>query len=321
MFGIEMGMGLAIGFILAGLVALYFGAEGLVRGASAIALRLGITPLVVGLTVVAFGTSAPELLVSLIGTDDIAVGNIVGSNVANLALILGAAAVINPLRVQTRAVKREIPIMLGATALFIILAIDGTLSRIDGAILLVAMAAYLVVTYLEARHNMAAAEDILGDELDDIDPDRQSTPLNIALIVGGIVGLALGAKFMVDGATFLAQAIGISDLVIGITIVAMGTSLPELATSVVASFRDEADISVGNCIGSNIFNLLLVMGVVASLGSIAVGADAIRIDLWVMAGVSLGIWPLLGSGRTLSRVEGALLIAVYLAYVISLFLR
>ncbi len=318
---IEMGMGLAVGMILAGLVALYLGAEGLVKGASAFALRLGITPLVVGLTVVAFGTSAPELLVCLIGTDGLSVGNILGSNVANLALILGAASLIRPIEVKSRAVRRDIPIMLAATALFMVLAMDGTLSRIDGGILLFAMALYLGYTFIEARRDMDQMQEIIGDELEDIDPNKHSSIIDWLLIAGGIVGLAIGAKFMVDGSIFVAREFGISDLVIGISIVALGTSLPELATSLVAAFRDEIDISVGNVIGSNIFNLLLVMGVVASIGALVVEEDAIAIDMWVMAGVSIGIWPLLRTGHILDRKEGAVLLVVYLIYVVSLFLR
>lgn len=310
-----------MGLVLAGLVALYFGAEGLVKGASAFALRLGITPLVVGLTVVAFGTSAPELLVCLIGTDGISVGNILGSNVANLALILGAAAMIRPIEVRSRAVRRDIPIMLAATVLFIIVAIDGLLSRLDGAILLGAMAVYLGYTFIEARRDMEQMREIVGDELDEIDPQAHSSLMDWAFIAAGIVGLALGAKWMVDGSIYIAEYLGITELVIGITIVAFGTSLPELATSLVAAYRDEVDISVGNVIGSNIFNLLLVMGIVASLGVIVVEADALSIDVWVMLAISVLIWPLLRTGHVLDRREGAVLLAIYLGYVISLFLR
>lgn len=310
-----------IGMILGGLVALYFGAEGLVKGASAFALRLGITPLVVGLTVVAFGTSAPELLVCLIGTDDISVGNILGSNVANIALVLGTAAMIRPIEVKARAVQRDVPVMVASTILFLVLAIDGTLSRINGLILLAAMTVYLTHNFFEARRDMSQFEEIVGDEVMEADPERSTWWSNLLFIVGGIAGLALGAKWMVDGAIVIAGLLGISELVIGITVVALGTSLPELATSVVAAYRDEVDISVGNVIGSNIFNLLFVLGIVAVLGPITVGADALRIDLWVMLVISVGIWPLLRTGHVLDRREGALLLAIYVGYVISLFLR
>ncbi len=306
--------------IVAGLIGLYIGAEGLVKGASSLTLRLGITPLVVGLTVVSFGTSAPELLVSLLGSDDVAVGNILGSNVANLALILGAAALIKPVEVKARAVRRELPIMLAATLLFVALIVDGELSQLDGGILLSAMGLYLGYTFFEARRDMANAEELIDD--DEIgDPEERHWGLDALFVIGGIVGLGVGAKWMVDGSIAIAEIIGVSELVIAISVVALGTSLPELATSVVAAYRDEADLSVGNAIGSNIFNLLLVLGVVATLGDIVVGADALRIDIWVVLVVSAGIWPLLRTGHTLSRLEGLGLLAVYIGYMISLFLR
>jgi len=211
------------------------------------------------------------------------------------------------------------PVMLLATALFIGVAIDGALTRIDGVILLVAMSGYLLYMYREARKVMKAYEAGLSDEMGD--PEESTYLKDGAFVVGGIAGLAIGAKFMVDSATEIAMFFGIPELVIAISIVALGTSLPELATSMVASFREQDDISVGNVIGSNIFNLLFVMGVVASLGTIHIGEDALSIDIWVMLGVSVGIWPFLRTGHTLSRKEGVLLLAVYLGYMISLFLR
>lgn len=307
--------------ILGGLVALYFGAEGLVNGASSMALRLGVTPLIVGLTVVSFGTSAPELLVCLLGSDDISVGNIIGSNISNLALILGAAALVRPIDVQSRAVRKEMPVMLAATALFIVLAMDGMLTRTDGVILLVAMAAYLFYMYVQARRDMEAYQQLVGDDLEGVDPTQHSTVKDLLFIAAGILGLAAGAWFMVEGAVNIAAVLGVPELVIAISIVAFGTSLPELATSMVASFRGESDISVGNVIGSNIFNLLFVMGIVVVIGAMTVGELAVRIDLWVMLGVSIGIWPLLRTGHILSRKEGALLLVVYVVYIVSLFLR
>ncbi|WP_158542562.1 calcium/sodium antiporter [Lujinxingia litoralis] len=312
---------LAVGMVIAGLVLLYFGAEGLVGGASSLALRLGITPLIVGLTVVSFGTSAPELLVGLIGSDDVNLGNVVGSNVANIALILGVAAAISPLKIETRVVTHELPIMLAATGFFIALAFDGELTRLDGVLLLTAMAAYMVYMFLGARRDMKRLEAIVGDDLNDADAKQRSVVVDTLLMVGGIAGLALGAKWMVDGATTIASSMGISELVIALTVVAIGTSLPELATSVVAAFRGEADISVGNVVGSNIFNLLFVMGVVACFGTIVVGPDALNIDLWVMGGISLLLWPLLRSGHSLKRWEGVLMVVGYLVYTVTMFMR
>ena len=312
---------LEIAMVLGGLFGLYLGAEGLVRGSSSLAFRIGITPLVVGLTVVAFGTSAPELLVGLFGTDDVAVGNILGSNVANLALILGAAALIRPIEIKSRAVRRDLPIMVAATLLFIGVAINGSFSRIDGVILLAAMAAYLTYTFFEARRDMDQFREMMGDDLLDRAPDKHPAWRDVTMLVAGIVGLAIGAKLMVDGSIVIAQVLGVSELVIGISIVALGTSLPELATSLVAAYRDEADISVGNVIGSNIFNLLFVIGILAVVGGLTVDEHALRIDLWVVLGVSVGIWPLLRSGHVLNRLEGALLLAFYFGYMITLFWR
>lgn len=312
---------LAVGMVIAGLVLLYFGAESLVGGASSLALRLGITPLIVGLTVVSFGTSAPELLVGLIGSDDVNLGNVVGSNIANIMLILGAAAIITPLKIESRVVTHELPIMLAATGLFILLAIDGNLTRVDGVILLVAMAAYVTYMFLGARRDMKRMEAIVGDDLSEVDPNQRRVGVDVAMMVGGILGLALGAKWMVDGATTIALTFGISELVIALSIVAIGTSLPELATSIVAAFRGEADISVGNVVGSNVFNLLFVMGVVACFGNIVVGEDALAIDLWVMAGVSLLLWPLLRTGHSLKRWEGIVMVVGYVAYLVTMFMR
>ncbi|MBA2664652.1 MAG: calcium/sodium antiporter [Bradymonadaceae bacterium] len=312
---------LTIGLLILGLVLLYFGAEGLVNGASSLALRLGITPLIVGLTVVSFGTSAPELLVCLLGTNDVSVGNIIGSNIANLALILGAAAMVRPIEVHARVVAREFPVMVAASLLFILLAIDGTLSRYDGIILLMGMAGYLIYTYFQAKKDMEALAALVGDGLDEVDVAKASPMADVAKLVLGIVGLAGGAKLMVDSAVEIAQHFGISELVIGISIVAIGTSLPELATSLVASYRNQSDISVGNVVGSNIFNIFLVLGVVAVVSDLTLSGDALGIDLWVMLAVSIGIWPLLRTGHRLHRWEGFLLIAVYIAYMVSLFLR
>lgn len=315
-------MVLDVVLLLVGLVALYFGAEGLVRGASSLALRLGITPLIVGLTVVSFGTSAPELLVSLLGSDDISIGNIIGSNIANIALILGAAALIRPIEVKSQAVRKEVPIMLFGTILFIGLIFNGVLSVLDGVILLVGMMAYLFYLYAQARKDMAAFEAELADELGDVDPTKNSTLKDVALMIGGIVGLAGGAQLMVMGATNIAMALGVAELVIAISIVAFGTSLPELATSLVAAVRGESDISVGNVIGSNIFNLLFVMGLVAVvLGGVAVSSMALSIDMWVMLAISVIIWPLLRTGHVLNRMEGAFLLVFYAVYMVSLFLR
>lgn len=323
-------MFLDIGLFLIGLTVLYFAADALVEGAGSMALRLGITPLIVGLTVVAFGTSAPELVVSLAAvmtnSDDISVGNIVGSNIANLALILGLSALIKPIVVHGDIIRREYPVMLGASVLLVGLMFDGTLSRIDGLILLGCMAGYLGVMANRAKHairsakNDAESREALED-IEDIDPAKSTHAKDLAKVVFGIIGLTIGAKLMVDSAVVIATSFGVSQLVIGITIVAIGTSLPELATSVVAAYRGESDISVGNVIGSNIFNILSVLGIVAAISPITVGANALKYDLWVMIGVALIIWPVMWSGKRISRVEGGLFLIGYTVYSVWLFLR
>lgn len=311
---------------LIGLALLYYGAEWLVAGSSTIALRLGITPLVVGCTVVAFGTSAPELVVSLAAvfteSDDISVGNIIGSNIANLALIIGVASVIRPIEIQSAIIKREFPVMLAATGVLCFVASDGTLSRIDGAVLLTLMVCYLVYMFIIARKEMASgATPDIAAEVEGFDTTSSSTGKDAAKIVFGIVGLTGGAYLMVDSAVAIATVLGVPQLIIGISIVAIGTSLPELATSTVAAARGESDISVGNVIGSNVFNSLMVLGVVAAIASVDVGQQAVDWDLWIMLGVTVLMWPIMWTRRRVGRGEGVFLLIVYFSYVIWLFLR
>lgn len=309
---------------IVGLVVLYYGAEWLVGGSSGIALRFGITPLIVGCTVVAFGTSAPELVVSLAavynGNDDISVGNIIGSNIANLALILGVASVIRPIEVNSVVIRREYPVMFAASVLLVFLGFDGQLSRLDGAILLTCMAGYMGYMIYLARKAMKGDDVELSVEEVDEEEIKKSTNVKDGLkIVAGIVGLVLGAHLMVTSAVTIATVLEIPPLIIGISVVAIGTSLPELATSAMASLRDESDISVGNVIGSNVFNILLVLGSVAAIAPIAVGAQAIAFDFWVMLGVTLIIWPLMWTGLSIKRWEGAILLIGYVSYMVYLF--
>jgi len=316
-----------ISLFLIGLVLLYFGAEALVAGSSGLALRFGVKPLVVGLTVVAFGTSSPELLVCLTAaiehtsaTDAISIGNILGSNIANIVLILGCASLIRPLRVRRQAVRREYPMMLAASfllaALLILDSADPLLSRIDGALLLGGMVAFVVYSYVSAVYyddEPAAVEGELEEE-----PER-STVVQSLQIAFGIVGLALGAYWMVESSVTLASYFGVPEVVVGISIVAFGTSLPELATSVVAALRDEADISVGNVIGSNLFNILLVLGTVSLIAPIRVDPRIVRFDIWMMLAVAVGIWPILVSGKSIRWYEGVLMLVVYVGYIYLLY--
>lgn len=313
------------GIFLGGLAALVFGADWMVKGSSSIALRLGITPLIVGCTVVAFGTSMPEMVVSLAAvltkSDDISIGNIIGSNIANLALILGAAAVIRPIEVHSDVIKREFPVMIAASVAFCVLALDGEISRMDGAMLLGGMGAYLMMMLWLARKEMADAKSATSLTDLDVDPGESTTAMDAMKIVAGIVGLTVGAHFMVQASVSIAAELGIPQMVVGIAIVAVGTSLPELATSVVAALRNESDISVGNVIGSNIFNILCVIGVVGTIAAISVGADALSTDLWIMLGVAVLAWPIMWMRKRISRFEGAVMLVLYFAYTFWLFVR
>lgn len=322
-------MGLDMLFFAGGLLLLYLGAEGLVGGASGITLRLGVKPLVVGLTVVAFGTSSPELVVCLAaafeGNDAISIGNIIGSNIANIALILGVSALVRPLDVRRQAVRREYPLMVLASCLLtLLLFVDlgaRELSRIEGGILLACMAGYLLYAYYSTIFASAEQADV---ELDEVEPatDADGSKLvDVAKLGLGIPALGGGAYLMVDAATSIATDLGISPIVIGITIVAFGTSLPELATSVISSVRDEADISVGNVIGSNLFNVLLVLGLVAVITPLHVESHVLKLDIWVMLGVSVGLWPIFRFGDNVNRFEGGLMLLVYGIYVAWLFAR
>lgn len=306
---------------LLGLGALTLGAELMVRGASRLALTLGISPLVVGLTVVAFGTSAPEMAVSagaaLGGSGDIAVGNVVGSNIANVLLILGLSALIVPLAVNEQIIRQEIPIMIGASLLLVVMAMDGRLSAGEGGALFALVVVYTVFLVIQSRRAGQATQDEYAGEM----PDAQSKwdahwAVQVALVVGGLGLLVLGADWLVGAAVAVARIFGVSDLVIGLTVVAVGTSMPEIATSLVAAFRGERDIAVGNVVGSNVFNIFAVMGVAAILADdgLAVSAAARNFDLWVMLAVALACLPIALSGREIARWEGVLFVGYYLAY-------
>lgn len=325
-----------IGFFATGLLLLYFGAEALVGGSSVLALDFGIKPLVVGLTVVAFGTSSPELLVCLTAaiesttaTDAISIGNILGSNIANILLILGCASLVRPIEVTRQAVRREYPIMLAASALlFGLLYFDGeqpTITRLDGGLLLFGMASYLFYSYLSAmRGPPTSPDDLAPEELDEVEApseDEVSIRRESAKIALGIAGLALGAWGMVESSVAIARDLHVPEIAIGISIVAFGTSLPELATSLVAAVRDESDISVGNVIGSNIFNIMLVLGTVSLIAPITVDPSVLDFDIWMMLGVAFGIWPILRSGRRIIRLEGILMLLIYGVYIVMLFMR
>lgn len=306
-------------FILVGLVLLAVGAEGLVRGSSSIALRLGVTPLVVGLTIVAFGTGSPEFVVSigsaLNNNSGLALGNVIGSNISNIALILGIAALIKPLNVRAEIVRRETPIMVIITALFWLLLYDGELGRIDGAILVLGAVAYTFLTYYLSKQKQSKGVD---EEFEEAYEKLKGAPWrDIIFIVVGLVLLILGANLLIKGAVTIAQFFGLSDVVIGLTIIAIGTSLPELATSVLAAKKGEADVALGNAIGSNVLNILAVLGITALIQPIST-AGVRQLDLAVMLGSAILLNVLLGRKFILDRVEGSILIIGYFIYLYSL---
>lgn len=302
-------------FLVLGLVALFIGAEGLIRGSSALALKIGITPLVVGLTVVAFGTSTPELVVSLkaalIGNSSISLGNIVGSNIANIALILGIAAIIRPLDVHANVIRREIPIMIGISILLVLLLIDGELGLVDGIIFVLGIVIYTIVNITMARKEKNAEVD---KEFKEGLKTGLGVPISIVMIVGGLGLMILGANLFVTSSISIAKVIGVSDAIIGLTIVAVGTSLPELITSVVAAYKNESDIAIGNVVGSNIFNILGILGITALI--ISVGSSGINyVDFGVMLFAALILLPLSKTGFRITRLEGIILVLGYIAYI------
>lgn len=306
----------------AGLLLLYLGAESLVRGSAAFARRVGLTPLVIGLTVVAFGTSAPELAVSidaaLEGNGGLAAGNVIGSNISNIALILGVSALIAPLVVHAQVIRLDIPVMILITLLVAIASIDGSLGRLEGAALTLGLVAYLSFSVMLARRE--TSPEVRAEFGSDVPQATRSAWVEIALMAGGLALLVLGAEWLVDGAVTIARRFGVSDAVIGLTLVALGTSLPELATSIVAAFKRHTDLAVGNIIGSNIFNLLGILGISALVAPLKL-ADIRTTDWLALLAVSLLLLPLARSDSLLKRWEAVLLLCVYAGYLFYLTVR
>jgi cation:H+ antiporter len=314
---------MTIVLFIVGLGLLVLGAEALVRGASRMAGALGISPLIVGLTVVAFGTSSPELAVSVkaavAGQADIAIGNVVGSNIFNVLFILGLSAIIVPLIVAQQLIKLDVPLMIGASVLLWVLAQDGTLSFLDGAVLFFGLSAYIALLIRQSRKETAA----IKAEYDEAfaPPNEPVNWLsNLALVLGGLAMLVLGSRWLVESAVTFAQHMGVSELVIGLTIVAAGTSLPEVVTSLIAAIRGERDIAVGNVVGSNLFNLMGVLGLASMVApaGLPVSASAIAFDIPIMIAVAVACLPIFFTGGIISRGEGALFLGYYVAYTLYL---
>ena len=304
--------------LLAGLVLLILGGDFLVRGASGIALRAKITPLVVGLTVVAFGTSAPELLVSLkaalAGTPDIAIGNVVGSNICNLALVLGLTAVIRPIGVNKDSLKFDWPMTMGASLLLYFLVMDGWVNTLDGALFVAILITFTVFIIRKSRKETKASEAL--EDLDIPAPSGKPVKDYLFVLLGG-VGLYFGAEWFVSSSVTLAAFLGVSERVISITVVALGTSLPELFTSVIASVKKETDMAVGNLVGSNIFNVLSILGITSIVTQIEVNELMRDVDMVWMLAITALILPMMLTRRTVSRLEGGILLTVYVAYTYS----
>jgi len=300
--------------MLLGVALLYAGAEALVRGGVTLAARLGMTPLVIALTVVAFGTSMPEMVVSIraaaAGSGPIAVGNVIGSNIANIALILGVSALIRPLRVRAQIVRFDAPVLLFVSALAVFLLGDDRLARGEAGALVLALVVYVVICVRAARREAA---EVKAEFTSGVPVPGRNLVFGAGATALGLVLLVVGARWFVSGAVSVARAAGISDAVVGLTIVAVGTSLPELATSTVAAAKGESDICVGNVVGSNIFNILGILGTAALVHPIAPTGMS-RADLGVMLGLAIVLLPVVWSGMRINRAEGALLVGLYAGY-------
>ena len=301
---------------LLGLAVLTLGAEWLVRGAARLAISVGISALVVGLTVVAYGTSAPEVVVSLTaslaGKSEVALGNVIGSNSFNVLFILGICALLAPLKVDLKLIRWEAPLLIALSGAIWLAALDGVLSRVEGGLLLAGLVSYSLGTVRASRRETKAVRE---EYEQGVGAGKSATlPVDLALIAAGLALLVSGSKLFIGGSIEIAQALGVSDLVISLTLVAAGTSMPEVATSILATLRGQRDIAVGNVIGSNVFNQVGVLGAAASANPIAIPEQALRLDFPILLATAVACWPIFASGRRIDRFEGGLLFVGYLVY-------
>ncbi len=309
-------------WIAVGLVGLFFGGNWLVKGAARLAQTLGVSPIVIGLTIVAYGTSTPELLVSLQaalgGNADISMGNVVGSNIANIGLILGVSALIFPMVVQLQFLRRDVPIMIGVSVLFLFLAQDGRIGSLDGLLFVTGIVAYTVFSYLMSKRD--APELIRQTQEFTLVIAKPTNRLlnDLFLVAIGVAVLLFGSDRLVLGAANIATALGVPQVVIGVTLVAVGTSLPEFATSLIAAFKRESDIAIGNVVGSNIFNILAILGIVGLIAPINVNARLLQVDTFVMIGFAVALF-VFCLNRRISRREAALLLIAYAIFTVYAF--
>ena len=309
--------------IIAGFALLLFGGESVVRGSVALAQRLGVSPLIVGLTIVGFGTSLPEMVVSvnaaLVGSQGLAVGNVVGSNIANILLILGVAAVIAPIAVHPGAVKRDLLGMSAATLVYVGLGMSGQIVFWQGVLMLIALMSYIGFTVWHDNKSNDEAAELHRDEAAEMGEIPLRTVSNAGIIIVGLFAVVVGAEWLVTGATTLATEFGVPEEVIGLTVVAIGTSLPELATSIVAAYRGHSDVCVGNVLGSNLFNLFGITGVTALLAPLPFSDKIVSFDLWILLAATAIIIPFMLTGRRISRPEGIVLLILYVSFIASQF--
>lgn len=309
---------LNITILIVGLFFLIMGGDFLVRGASKIALRLHISPLVVGLTIVAFGTSAPELLISvnaaLNGSPDIAMGNVIGSNICNFALVLGITAILSDIKVQQSSIKVDWPMAMGSSLLLYFLLFDHALGKIEGAVFVTILVIYVIIVIKKSRKETKMIRAVEKDiELPSLPSGKLGK--DILFITAGCAALYFGAEWFVGAAQELASALGISDRVIGLTIVALGTSLPELVTAVVASLKKETDLALGNLMGSNIFNILSILGITSLITDVHVSEEILKVDMLWMLGLTFAIMPIMVTKGKIERIEGIFLVAIYIIYI------
>ena len=306
-------------YIIGGLILLYFGANWLVQGAITLSLHLGLSPLIVGLTVVALGTSLPEALVSVqaaIGHQGgIAIGNVVGSNILNIALILGLSAFFNPLKVDSHLVKADVPLLAGATFMLVVLLEDFHISRMEGAFLLLCIVGYVAGNIMTVKRTSPEENKIEGVEVPE--DHRKNLWRDISFLFIGLIALAFGSNFLVTGAVDLARIWGLSEALIGLTIVSIGTGTPEMATALMAAYRKRSDLAIGNAVGSNLFNIMFVLGIAALVAPLD-GKGISSIDLYVMLGVTFLLLPTVWTGRIIDRKEGLLFLAIYVGYLYHL---